>query len=702
MSTLNSDIFDAVIAQLNTACPPKTGSTFQGAAHLPEMVVIPSGSFIMGSPEDEPGRDRNEGPQHQVHIGRFAIGKYPVTQRQWHAVMGDNPSYFSSDNIESNADRPVEQVSWRRASVYTYKLAELTGRSYRLPSEAEWEYACRAGTTTAYPWGNTISRADATFNRPDSALGTCSVYGGRPNAFGLHDMVGNVWEIVADDDHDDYSGAPADGSVWKVSQARRVGDEVVKRGGSWDLPAEYLRCATRSWADPDNGDELTGFRVAMSLPPDDGNYVEKVVQGEVDPSGERLTLLYGDMNSEDWDGGLPVVRLGKIHQGVLTCQFLVTPDTPNVEDLLAGASRAIEEVLVRPNCLPPWEYAQYRCGGFSNVYGDWHWGYVPDPAEALRQSQLPGNVAERRQWFDAHLTELNEALQTLGETPCKTCPCCGYPTLEQELTPFQMCLLCWWEDDGQDDPHADEVWPGPNGGRSLTECRSWIDAHGLLYPPRIGSEDRSEQLSEHDRLEQQKWIERYDALIGSSDYVAAWRAILSNEPEGSSMESSQALSLNSVASEDSPPHQEQWEAAEDDAPRRNQLRAEITAFREEVNRSETMFRVSAIGWRRKRWMFVLAAVGMLFFGLPGALACLATIGTMMYIDPMGKASRQAVAAEICLVLSKELAGLLQDEPDNVHYMEGKLAALQSLREQLIRLQQDTSREAFENEAKRYG
>jgi formylglycine-generating enzyme required for sulfatase activity len=698
MNALPPALFDAVITRLNAACPPKPGGTFQDAAHLPEMVVIPSGSFIMGSPETEPGRDRNEGPQHQVQIGRFAIGKYPVTQRQWHAVMGDNPSYFSSDNIESNADRPVEQVSWRRASVYTYKLAELTGRSYRLPSEAEWEYACRAGATTAYPWGNTISSADASFNCPDEAIGTSSVYGGRPNVFGLHDMIGNVWEIVADDDHDDYTGAPTDGSVWKVSQARRVGDEVVKRGGSWDLPAEYVRCATRSWADPDNGDELTGFRVAMSLPPDDGNYVEQVVQGEVDPNGERLTLVYGDMNSDDWDGGLPVVRLGKIHQGVLTCQFLVTPETLNVEDLLDGACRAIEQVLVRPNCLPPWEYAQYRCGGFSNVYGEWHWSYMPDPAEALRQSQLPGNVAERRQWFDAHLTELNQALHTLGETPCKTCPCCGYPTLEQELTPFQMCLLCWWEDDGQDDPHADEVWPGPNGGRSLTKARNWIDIHGLVWTRWNGAE----YINDPERLKQQKWIELYDALIGATDYVAAWQAIRDNEPEGSSIELSQALNLNSVKSEDSPPHQEQWEPAEDDTSRRNQLRAEIMAFREEVNRSETMFRVSATWWRRKRWLFVLMAVGTLFFGFPGALACLATIGMMMYIDPMGKASRQEVAAEICLILSKELAALLQNEPDNIHFMEGKLAALKSLRAELIHLQQDTAREAFEDEAKRYG
>ena len=383
MNTVNfsdtqPDIFDALIERLNVAGVPESGGIIRDAEHLPEMVVIPAGSFMMGSPESEPGRDRNEGPQHQVHVGRFAIGKYPVTQRQWYDVMGDNPSYFSfRDDIESNADRPVEQVSWRRARVYAYRVAELTGRAYRLPTEAQWEYACRAGATTAYPWGDTIKAGDAAYNRPDEAIGTSNVYGGRPNAFGLHGMIGNVWEIVEDDNHDDYTGAPADGSAWKVSPSRRVGNEIVKRGGSWDLPAEFVRCATRSWADPDsdNGDELTGFRLALSLPPDDGSYVTKVVRGEVDPEGERLTLIYGEMNSDSWDGGLPVARFSKPVQGVLTCQFLISPDTPDLEDLLEGAHRAIEEILVRVNCLPTWEYARYRCGGFSNVYGEWHWSF---------------------------------------------------------------------------------------------------------------------------------------------------------------------------------------------------------------------------------------------------------------------------------------------------------------------------------------
>ena len=143
------------------------------------------------------------------------------------------------------------------------------------------------------------------------------------------------------------------------------------------ITAEFVRCATRSWADPDsdNGDELTGFRLALSLPPDDGSYVTKVVRGEVDPEGERLTLIYGEMNSDSWDGGLPVARFSKPVQGVLTCQFLISPDTPDLEDLLEGAHRAIEEILVRVNCLPTWEYARYRCGGFSNVYGEWHWSF---------------------------------------------------------------------------------------------------------------------------------------------------------------------------------------------------------------------------------------------------------------------------------------------------------------------------------------
>lgn len=378
MSTTNPTIFDAVIAHLNAACLPEPGCTFQDAADLPEMVVIPGGSFLMGSPESEPGRDKNEGPQHRVEIRSFALGKYPVTQRQWHALMGDNPSYFSSDNIESNADRPVERICWLDARNYIERLSRQSGNYYQLPTEAEWEYACRAGSTTAYPWGDTIKPGDATFNRPDTALGTSSVYGGRPNAFGLHDMIGNVWEIVEDDDSDDYSNAPTDGSAWKDPRFRYGSDDKVTRGGSWDLPAEYLRSACRSWIGlSGEGNELTGFRVAMPMPPADWNTVKRVVRGVVDPDGERLTLIYGDMSAEDWDGGLSVVRIAPPKDGTLVIQFLIETDVPNLSELLNGVYQHIKEVLVRFNILPPWDYARHRGGSFSNVYGDWHWGYMP-------------------------------------------------------------------------------------------------------------------------------------------------------------------------------------------------------------------------------------------------------------------------------------------------------------------------------------
>ena len=518
---------------------------------------------------------------------------------------------------------------------------------------------------------------------------------------------------------------------------------------------------------PPTGDELTGFRVAMSLPPDDGNYVELVVQGEVDPNGERLTLLYGDMNSDDWDGGLPVVRIGKIYQGVLTCQFLITPDTPNVEDLLAGACRAIEEVLVRPNCLQPWEYAKYRCGVFSNVYGEWHWSYMPDERQAqtepctepevqtdevieppeqqdevpraaeaddplpsidprkrwyhfepITHEQPPINTHitspdERRSVFKEYLSKLNLALSELGEAQRRICPCCGYPTLQLEFVYEEQCEICFWEDVGESPEYNSHAIHGQRA-YSLAEARQHFDLQ--THP----------SFREHRQLRP-----GYDWLILSCNRIATWRVVLehsakvharlneiawteqqSTEQEPNAVgltlpDEPQATQLgdapsNSYQSAESEAASGDWQRKDDEGAMRYHLRAEIMAFREQICRSETMFRVSATWWRRKHWMFILMAVGMLFFGFPGALACLTTIGTMMYIDPMGKASRQAVAAEICLIMSKELAGLIQDEPDNVHYMEGKLAALKILRAELIHLQQDTAHEAFENEAKCYG
>lgn len=190
-----------------------------------QMVLIPGGSFMMGSPEDELERSDSESPQHLVDIKQFCIGKYPVTQAQWQAVaalpqvnreLEPDPSYFKG------ANRPVEQVSWYDAVEFCDRLTSYTKRQYRLPSEAEWEYACRAGTTTPFHFGETITSELAnydanstygagvkgTYREETTVVGSFQV----ANAFGLYDMHGQVWEWCLDDWHDNYEGAPTDGS----------------------------------------------------------------------------------------------------------------------------------------------------------------------------------------------------------------------------------------------------------------------------------------------------------------------------------------------------------------------------------------------------------------------------------------------------------------------------------------------------------
>jgi len=215
-----------------------------------EMVYIPKGSFLMGSPKIEKGRDSDEGPQHQVTLEPFYMGKYPVTQAQYEAVMGNNPSYFNGKN------RPVEKVSWHDAVEFCKRLSEMTGRTYRLPSEAQWEYAARAGTTTSFYCGDTITNklANYSWNRGK----TTDVGSFPPNAFGLYDMLGNVWEWCADPWHENYEGAPTDGSVWEGEDPYRL-----LRGGSWSDGPHSCRCADRNRSTSDNRNGLIGFRLVV-------------------------------------------------------------------------------------------------------------------------------------------------------------------------------------------------------------------------------------------------------------------------------------------------------------------------------------------------------------------------------------------------------------------------------------------------------
>ncbi|XZN92881.1 MAG: bifunctional serine/threonine-protein kinase/formylglycine-generating enzyme family protein [Microcoleus sp.] len=225
-----------------------------------EMVQIPGGTFMMGSPNSEEGRYDNESPQHRVTVPTFFAGKYPITQAQWQAVMGNNPSNFKGEK------RPVENVSWDDAVAFCKKLSQTTGKTYRLFSEAKWEYACRAGTTTPFHFGETITPELVNYdgNHPyaNAAKGkyraaTTDVGSFPPNAFGLYDMHGNVREWCSDEWHSNYDGAPTDGSSWEIGQS----DCRLLRGGSWDDLPWGCRAAIRSLSAPDVGDGYFGFRV---------------------------------------------------------------------------------------------------------------------------------------------------------------------------------------------------------------------------------------------------------------------------------------------------------------------------------------------------------------------------------------------------------------------------------------------------------
>ncbi len=220
------------------------------------MVWIPPGEFEMGSPEDEIGRDHDEEPVHTVKIEKgFWMGKYEVTQSQWAAVTGTNHSAFAGDN------RPVEMVSWNEVNSYIDRLND----GFRLPSESEWEYACRAGSRTRLHWGDDSLYAEANdyaWHNYNSHSETHDVGGKLPNAWGLYDMTGNVYEWCEDGYHDSYDGAPTDGSPW----IQHPGSENrVLRGGTWLLTPRNCRSACRYNLPPNIQSNIAGFRLALDL-----------------------------------------------------------------------------------------------------------------------------------------------------------------------------------------------------------------------------------------------------------------------------------------------------------------------------------------------------------------------------------------------------------------------------------------------------
>ncbi len=238
----------------------------------PEMVVIPGGTFLMGSPEDEEGRDDDEGPQHGVTVPRFAMGRFAVTFEEYDAFCEETGRERPGDEDWGRGRRPVIHVSWDDAKAYCAWASDRTGAAYRLPSEAEWEYACRAGTTTPFFFGETIStdqaNYDGTFTYGNGRTGedrqqTTPVGTFPANAFGLHDMHGNVREWCEDPWHDSYVGAPADGSAWVVNSTES--NARVVRGGSWFSDPITLRSADRSGYGPDGRNFTIGLRVARTL-----------------------------------------------------------------------------------------------------------------------------------------------------------------------------------------------------------------------------------------------------------------------------------------------------------------------------------------------------------------------------------------------------------------------------------------------------
>ena len=263
-----------------------------------DMMLIPSGSFQMGTPDQEIERlckeyDRDyfqrESPQHTVNISAFFMGRYPITQVQWRAIAATakididlelEPSHFKEPYQEQDRwTRPVEQVNWEQATEFCKRLSRETTREYRLPSEAEWEYACRAGTTTAFHFGETITTDLANYRGTDwekdqkvypgnYGRGPKGIYRKQTtpvgyfkvaNAFGLYDMHGNVWEWCEDDYHPNYQGAPTDGSAW-ISKNKYT--TKVLRGGSWYFNPPFCRSACRYYCNRRFiNDNILGFRV---------------------------------------------------------------------------------------------------------------------------------------------------------------------------------------------------------------------------------------------------------------------------------------------------------------------------------------------------------------------------------------------------------------------------------------------------------
>ena len=254
---------------------------FKECDKCPEMVVMPAGRFTMGSPDNEPERERYEGPQHTVTIAKpFAVGRSQVTRDQFQAFVTET-GYDAGSKCRSlyeaeersgqswrnpgfvqDVSHPAVCLIWDDAKAYTVWLSRKTGKTYRLLSEAEREYVTRAGTSTPFWWGPTINPSQANYDG-NYRRGTVPVDWFQPNPWGLYQVHGNVWEWTEDCWHPNYTGAPPDGTAWTTGDCRRR----ISRGGHWGGPPRYLRATLRGSGTSDERVNVYGFRVASTLNP---------------------------------------------------------------------------------------------------------------------------------------------------------------------------------------------------------------------------------------------------------------------------------------------------------------------------------------------------------------------------------------------------------------------------------------------------
>jgi len=250
------------------------GDQFRDCDLCPVMIVIPAGTFEMGTPADEPGRLGHEGPLHEVRIRKlFAVGKFEVTFAEWDACVAEGGcNIWPSDEGWGRGSRPVVNVNMDEMGAYLHWLSHRTGHLYRLLSEAEWEYVARAGSRSAYPWGPAASHEHANYGADKCCSGaeagidqwkdqTAPVGSFPPNAFGLHDLHGNVYERVQDCWNPKYVNAPGDGQAWQAGDCRAIG----LRGGSWISSPELMRSGERDAYNGYYRVNVMGFRVARGF-----------------------------------------------------------------------------------------------------------------------------------------------------------------------------------------------------------------------------------------------------------------------------------------------------------------------------------------------------------------------------------------------------------------------------------------------------